>query len=115
MEGVSSEGFSPTFPGNNTHRVTKFGDFLLKSAGSERWLVEVVSTQWTGLGSHINTRVHTHTVNALQPVVLNLYDLHAPRAEAGKNSINIMNEGAAVIMSLFPKLTSTITHTLADL
>lgn len=89
--------------------VTKLGDFLLQRLGSECRQAAVVSTQWK------HTK-HPHKVNGQPPIVEKLYDLHAPRAEAGKkNSINIMNEGAAVIMSLFPQLTSTCVHILTDL
>lgn len=58
----------------------------------------------------------THTQwKDVNSTVENLYDLHVHRAEAGKNSINIMNEGSAAIMSPFPKLTSTRTHKVPDL
>lgn len=88
--------------------VRKLGDFLLHKAGSECWLAELVSTQRTWLGTHINT--DTHIVDGRRAGVQNVCDLHTSRAGAWKNSINKMNEGATVIMSLFPTLTSTRTQ-----
>ena len=79
--------------------VRKLCDFLLHGAGSERRLAAAVSAPWTRPG--------THTSRGWQPALEELCDLRSPWAEAGEDSINTMNEGATVIMSLILPVTST--------